>query len=61
VYYSPPLGILGRLAHGLLVARTLRAIFGYRAEAIARLFGPRAAAAAERSWDQARNQGGSAI
>jgi uncharacterized protein (TIGR01777 family) len=42
VYYSPPLGILGRLAHGMLVARTLRAIFGYRAEAIARLFGPRA-------------------
>jgi hypothetical protein len=42
VYYSPPLGILGRLAHGVLVARTLRAIFGYRAEAIARLFGPHA-------------------
>jgi uncharacterized protein len=39
VYYSPPLGLLGRLVHGLLVAPPLRAIFGYRAEAIARLFG----------------------
>jgi len=61
VYYTPPLGLLGRLAHGLLVARTLRAIFGYRQEAIARLFGPRAADSDQRSWDQTRNQGGSAI
>ena len=58
VYYSPPLGILGRLAHGVLVARTLRAIFGYRQEAIARLFGP---TVVQRSWDQTRNQEGSAI
>jgi ligand-binding SRPBCC domain-containing protein len=41
VYYSLPLGLLGRLAHAWLVARTLRAIFGYRGEAIERLFGPR--------------------
>lgn len=40
VYYRPPLGWLGRIAHFMLVGRLLRAIFGYRAEAIRRLFGP---------------------
>lgn len=39
VHYSPPLGILGRLAHPFFVAPALRAIFGYRREAIRRLFG----------------------
>jgi uncharacterized protein len=39
VYYSPPLGFIGRAVHGLLIARPLKAIFGYRAEAIERLFG----------------------
>ena len=42
VSYSLPLGPLGALAHRLAVAPMLRAIFGYRAEAIARLFGTRA-------------------
>lgn len=39
VYYTPPLGWLGCLAQILFVRPTLRAIFGYRAEAIGRLFG----------------------
>ena len=39
VCYRPPLGLLGRIAHFLFVGRMLRAIFGYRGEAVARLFG----------------------
>jgi ligand-binding SRPBCC domain-containing protein len=39
VYYAPPLGPLGRLAHRLLIAPMLRAIFAYRATATQRLFG----------------------
>lgn len=38
VYYTVPLGPLGRLVHALFVGPTLRAIFGYRREAIGRLF-----------------------
>jgi ligand-binding SRPBCC domain-containing protein len=41
VFYRPPLGWLGRIAHFVLIGRMLRAIFGYRAEAIQRLFGSR--------------------
>lgn len=47
VSYTLPLGPLGALAHRLAVAPILRAIFGYRAEAIARLFGRRALAMQE--------------
>lgn len=39
VEYRIPFGAVGRLAHGLFVARTLKHIFDYRAEAIARLLG----------------------
>jgi uncharacterized protein (TIGR01777 family) len=39
VYYSLPLGFLGRLAHDLFVRRALRRIFGYRAVAIGLRFG----------------------
>lgn len=39
VEYQLPLGVLGRLAHALVVARQLRQIFYYRADAIAREFG----------------------
>ena len=38
VYYAPPLGPLGRLAQALFVAGQLRAVFGYRAQAIAMRF-----------------------
>jgi len=40
VCYRLPLAILGRLAHWLFVGAMLRAIFGYRGEAVERLFGP---------------------
>lgn len=39
VYYSPPLGPLGRLVHPILIKPMLRAIFAYRASATERLFG----------------------
>jgi ligand-binding SRPBCC domain-containing protein len=39
VWYSPPLGPLGRLANALAVAPQLRGIFGYREKAIRRRFG----------------------
>ena len=38
VEYREPLGPLGRVAHGLFVARTLERIFDYRRDAIARHF-----------------------
>ena len=41
VRYLPPLGILGRLAHGLLIRRQLTRIFSYRQEVIAARFGGR--------------------
>jgi hypothetical protein len=40
VSYSLPFGVLGRLAHRARVGAMLRAIFAYRAEAIARRFAP---------------------
>lgn len=40
VWYAAPLGPLGRAAQGLAVAPQLRAIFAFRAKAIARRFGP---------------------
>jgi uncharacterized protein (TIGR01777 family) len=40
VAYSLPFGVLGRLAHRVVVGSMLRAIFAYRAEAVARLFAP---------------------
>jgi ligand-binding SRPBCC domain-containing protein len=39
VYYSPPLGVLGRLVHPFLIGPMLRSIFAYRADATQRLFG----------------------
>jgi uncharacterized protein (TIGR01777 family) len=39
VYYAPPLGILGRLAHRLFIGRTLRRIFQYRGDVIRLRFG----------------------
>ena len=48
VYYRPPLGWLGRVAQPVLIGPMLRAIFGYRSEAISRLFAPPAAAPAGR-------------
>jgi hypothetical protein len=39
VYYAPPLGILGRLAHCLFIGRTLRKIFQYRGDVIRLRFG----------------------
>lgn len=39
VYYRPPLGILGRLAHRLFIADTLRKIFQYRGDVIRLRFG----------------------
>ena len=38
VRYLPPLGILGRLAHFLVIRRQLNAIFRYRRKAVAGLF-----------------------
>ena len=39
VYYAPPLGILGRLAHRLFIGPTLRKIFQYRGDVIRLRFG----------------------
>jgi hypothetical protein len=39
VYYAPPLGILGRLAHRLFIRRMLQQIFDYRSTAIRLRFG----------------------
>ncbi len=38
VRYALPLGVLGVLAHGLVVRRTLARIFDYRARSIAEIF-----------------------
>lgn len=45
VHYTPPLGVLGRLANRLFVAPTLKRIFAWRAEAIGLRFGPSSGAA----------------
>ena len=39
ISYSPPLGILGKLANTLIIRRQLEHIFDYRKEAMIRLFG----------------------
>jgi ligand-binding SRPBCC domain-containing protein len=39
VEYQLPMGIIGRLAHGMIVGRQLQRIFAYRQRAIARIFG----------------------
>jgi ligand-binding SRPBCC domain-containing protein len=39
VEYRLPLGILGRLAHSVLVRRQLSGIFDYRAKRVAKIFG----------------------
>ena len=39
VYYSPPLGVLGRLANRLFIVPTLRKIFQYRGDVIRLRFG----------------------
>jgi uncharacterized protein (TIGR01777 family) len=39
VYYTPPLGILGQLAHRFFIASTLRKIFQYRGDVIRLRFG----------------------
>lgn len=39
VRYALPLGIVGRMAHGLLVKRDVASIFEYRRKRIAELFG----------------------
>ncbi|MDX1611134.1 MAG: SRPBCC family protein, partial [Candidatus Thermoplasmatota archaeon] len=44
VHYALPGGVIGRLAHGLLVARDLRSIFAHRARVLSERFG------APRSW-----------
>jgi ligand-binding SRPBCC domain-containing protein len=44
VEYREPLGVLGRMAHGVFVARTLNRIFDYRRDAIARLLEAKEAA-----------------
>ncbi|MBD3233273.1 MAG: CDP-paratose 2-epimerase [candidate division Zixibacteria bacterium] len=38
VRYAIPLGIMGRIVHGLFVKRQLKKIFDYRSEAIKRIF-----------------------
>lgn len=48
VLYTPPLGILGRLANRLFIAPQLHAIFAHRASAIALRFGRRTLATRER-------------
>jgi len=42
VEYCLPLGILGRIAHGVFVKKSLKKIFDYRAEMTARLLAPSA-------------------
>ena len=39
VLYTPPLGVLGRLANRLFIARMLRGIFGHRSKQVALRFG----------------------
>lgn len=39
VYYTPPLGVLGRLANRLFIGRTLKRIFQYRGDVIRLRFG----------------------
>ena len=39
VYYAPPLGPLGGIAHALFVRRTLARIFGFRHHAVTMRFG----------------------
>ena len=39
VYYSPPLGLLGRIAHRMFIASQLRRAFHYRAAAVRLRFG----------------------
>ena len=39
VYYSPPLGVLGRLAQWLFIGSQLRRIFAYRNQVVRRRFG----------------------
>ena len=39
VYYAPPLGVLGRMAHALVIAPMLRRIFQYRQDVIRLRFG----------------------
>lgn len=38
VEYQLPMGVFGRLAHGLILGRQLKGIFAYRQRAIARIF-----------------------
>jgi ligand-binding SRPBCC domain-containing protein len=45
VQYALPFGILGSVAHGLIVSRQLRRIFDYRARRIARMYERRLRAA----------------
>ena len=40
VQYELPFGILGSVAHGIVVARQLKGIFDYRARKIASIFAP---------------------
>ncbi len=39
VHYLPPMGILGHLAHPILVRPNLEKIFNYRIEAVEKMFG----------------------
>jgi hypothetical protein len=47
VWYAPPLGAVGRIAHRLFIAQQLRDIFAFRAAAIARRFGASASLSAD--------------
>jgi ligand-binding SRPBCC domain-containing protein len=44
VFYTPPLGVLGRMAHRIFIAPTLRSVFRYRGDVIRLRFGEDAAA-----------------
>jgi hypothetical protein len=48
VLYTPPLGILGRIANHLFIKRALRSIFTFRSDAIRLRFGVASPMAAER-------------
>jgi len=54
VEYAIPYGILGRLAHTILVKRTLKRIFDYRAEMTAQLLAPVADEKARADTEQRR-------
>jgi hypothetical protein len=41
VYHTPPLGIVGHLAHRFFIGATLRRIFRYRGDVIRLRFGVR--------------------